>query len=85
MRLPPPEVPRPPPGPSRARGARSSAVDGETKQKVAIKKIPRAFDDVVDAKRISGQQKGDSTSLQSECSARARFGNSTHASRALRE
>ena len=32
-----------------------------------------------------GQQKGDSTSLQRECSARARFKNSTHASRALRE
>ena len=32
-----------------------------------------------------GQEKGDSTSLQHECSARARFGNSTHASRALRE
>jgi glutathione peroxidase-family protein len=32
-----------------------------------------------------GQHKGDSTSLQRECSARARFGNSTHASRALRE
>ena len=34
---------------------------------------------------VAGQQKGDSTSLQRECSARARFGNSTHASRALRE
>jgi hypothetical protein len=33
----------------------------------------------------AGQDKGDSTSLQRECSARARFGNSTHASRALRE
>ena len=33
----------------------------------------------------SGQEKGDSTSLQRECSARARFGNSTHASRTLRE
>merc|ERR1712091_123924 len=33
----------------------------------------------------AGQEKGDSTSLQRECSARARFGNSTHASRALRE
>ena len=33
----------------------------------------------------AGRQKGDSTSLQRECSARARFGNSTHASRALRE
>jgi hypothetical protein len=33
----------------------------------------------------AGQQKGDSTSLQRECSARARFGNSTHALRALRE
>ena len=32
-----------------------------------------------------GQEKGDSTSFQRECSARARFGNSTHASRALRE
>ena len=32
-----------------------------------------------------GQEKGDSTSLQCACSARARFGNSTHASRALRE
>ena len=32
-----------------------------------------------------GQEKGDSTSLQRECSARARFGNSTHASKALRE
>ena len=32
-----------------------------------------------------GPQKGDSTSLQRECSARARFGNSTHASTALRE
>lgn len=27
-------------------------MDSETKAKVAIKKIPRAFDDVVDAKRI---------------------------------
>jgi hypothetical protein len=34
---------------------------------------------------LSGQDKGDSTSLQRECSARARSGNSTHASRALRE
>ena len=33
----------------------------------------------------AGQEKGDSTSLQRECSARAHFGNSTHASRALRE
>ena len=33
----------------------------------------------------SGQEKGDSTSLQHECSARARSGNSSHASRALRE
>jgi hypothetical protein len=33
----------------------------------------------------AGQQKGDSTSLQRECSARARSGNITHASRALRE
>ena len=33
----------------------------------------------------AGQEKGDSTSLQREFSARARFGNSTHASRALRE
>ena len=33
----------------------------------------------------AGQDTGDSTSLQRECSARARFGNSTHASRALRE
>ena len=33
----------------------------------------------------AGREKGDSTSLQRECSARARFGNSTHASRALRE
>jgi hypothetical protein len=33
----------------------------------------------------AGQEKGDSTSLQRECSARARFGNSTHASRTLRE
>ena len=32
----------------------------------------------------AGQEKGDSTSLQRECSARARSGNSTHASRALR-
>ena len=32
-----------------------------------------------------GRDTGDSTSLQPECSARARFGNSTHASRALRE
>ena len=32
-----------------------------------------------------GQENGDSTSLQRECSARARFKNSTHASRALRE
>ncbi|KAK7230791.1 hypothetical protein SO694_0007500 [Aureococcus anophagefferens] len=31
------------------------------------------------------QQKGDSTSLQHDCSARARFGNSTHASRPFRE
>ena len=34
---------------------------------------------------ISGRDKGDSTSLQRECSARARFGNSTHASRPFRE
>jgi hypothetical protein len=34
---------------------------------------------------LTGQEKGDSTSLQCECSARARFGNSTNASRALRE
>ena len=33
----------------------------------------------------SGQEKGDSTSLQHECSARARFGKSTHASRPFRE
>jgi hypothetical protein len=33
----------------------------------------------------SGQEKGDSTYLQRECAARARFGHSTHASRALRE
>jgi hypothetical protein len=33
----------------------------------------------------AGRDKGDSTSLQRECAARARFGNSTHASRALRE
>ena len=33
----------------------------------------------------SGQDKGDSTSLQRECSARARFGNSIHASRPFRE
>ena len=33
----------------------------------------------------TGQEKGDSTSLQRECSARARFENSTHASRAPRE
>ena len=33
----------------------------------------------------TGQEKGDSTSLQRECSARARFKNSTNASRALRE
>ena len=33
----------------------------------------------------SGPHKRDSTSLQHECSARAHFGNSTHASRALRE
>jgi len=33
----------------------------------------------------AGRHKGDSTSLQRECAARARFGNSTHASRALRE
>jgi hypothetical protein len=33
----------------------------------------------------AGQEQGDSTSLQRECSARARPGNSTHASRALRE
>ena len=32
-----------------------------------------------------GQHKGDSTSLQRECFARARLGNGTHASRALRE
>ena len=32
-----------------------------------------------------GQEKGDSTSLQRECSARARSGKSIHASRALRE
>ena len=32
-----------------------------------------------------GQEKSDSSSLQHECSARARFGNSTHASRVLRE
>ena len=32
-----------------------------------------------------GQDKGDSTSRQRECSARARPGKSTHASRALRE
>ncbi|EGB11375.1 hypothetical protein AURANDRAFT_20863, partial [Aureococcus anophagefferens] len=43
-----------------------SAVDSDTKCKVAIKKIPRAFDDVVDAKRISGQQKGDSTRILRE-------------------
>jgi SP family facilitated glucose transporter-like MFS transporter 3 len=34
---------------------------------------------------LAGQEKSDSTSLQRECSARERFGNSTHASRALRE
>ena len=33
----------------------------------------------------TGQEQGDSTSLQRERSARARFGDSTHASRALRE
>ena len=33
----------------------------------------------------AGRDKGDSTSLRREWSARARFGNSTHASRALRE
>ena len=33
----------------------------------------------------AGREKGDSTSLQRECSARARFETSTHASRALRE
>ena len=35
--------------------------------------------------RSTGQQKGDSTSLQRECSARARSEKSTHASRPLRE
>jgi hypothetical protein len=42
---------------------------------------------IVDAKSLSHaeQEKSDSTSLQRECSARARFGNSAHASRALRE
>ena len=39
---------------------------------------------VVAGQRRSGRHKGDSTSLQRECSARARSGNSTHASRALR-
>merc|ERR1712091_739986 len=33
----------------------------------------------------TGQDKGDSTSLQHECSAHARSGKSIHASRALRE
>ena len=33
----------------------------------------------------AGQDKGDSTSLQRECSARARSGNSIHASRPFRE
>ena len=37
------------------------------------------------ARRLAGREQGDSTSLQRECSARARLGNSTHASRALRE
>jgi hypothetical protein len=34
---------------------------------------------------LAGQQKGDSMSLQRECSARARFGKHIHASRPLRE
>ena len=35
--------------------------------------------------RGDGRHEGDSTSLQRECAARARLGNGTHASRALRE
>ena len=35
-----------------AYGVVISAQDSESNQKVAIKKIPRAFNDVVDAKRI---------------------------------
>ena len=39
--------------------------------------LPRGF--ASRAQFVAGQEKGDSTSLQRECSARARFGNSTHA------
>ena len=52
---------------------------------------PRSGDDrdavvaEVHALRYAGQQKGDSTSLQRECSARARPGKSIHASRPFRE
>lgn len=35
-----------------AYGVVSSALNKETGQKVAIKKIPNAFDDLIDAKRI---------------------------------
>ena len=35
-----------------AYGVVSSALNKETNQKVAIKKIPNAFDDLIDAKRI---------------------------------
>jgi hypothetical protein len=37
------------------------------------------------AESLAGQEKSDSSSLQHECSARARSGKSVYASRALRE
>ena len=60
-------------------------LDYATSGCLAVALNSRAAADLSAQWRKPGQEKGDSTSLQRECSARARFGNSTHASRALRE
>ena len=66
-------------------GFRYAATTPDSSQGTATSTVPSPSTSASRVPSAPGQQKGDSTSLQRECSARARSGISIYASRAFRE